>query len=251
LRFAAGQLPLDLFEALIGKPGAPDVVVEDLTAALTRTIEELTRPVDAIKHQAKTVTVGISRSDEGLLNNRLASEVLAAGVGRDQIAYKTLKVLSVLDAAVATVNGYTRYSIHGDPESDHATLEIVDRGGLSRDLSSRVDRNPLLRGTKRRVASERELLVTRGRSDGRTVILVPEVKGTQATGLTLLHVTFHDRLAPAIARSVLQGYRDRYQVLSDFVTETETVFREDLLGDISVTELLIAPLTMLAERWLV
>ena len=27
-------------------------------------IEELTRPVDAIKHQAKTVTVGISRSDE-------------------------------------------------------------------------------------------------------------------------------------------------------------------------------------------
>ena len=42
-------------------------VVEDLTAALTKAIEELTRPVDAIKHQAKTVTVGISRSDETLL----------------------------------------------------------------------------------------------------------------------------------------------------------------------------------------
>ena len=45
----------------------PSVVIEDLTAALTRGIEELTRPVDAIKHQAKTVTVGISRSDEALL----------------------------------------------------------------------------------------------------------------------------------------------------------------------------------------
>jgi glucosamine--fructose-6-phosphate aminotransferase (isomerizing) len=101
------------------------------------------------------------------------------------------------------------------------------------------------------VASERELLVTRGRSDGRTVILVPEVKGAQTTGITLMHVRFHDRLPPAVARSVLQGYRDRYQVLSDFVTETESVFRDDLLADIDVAELLIAPLTMLAERWLV
>ena len=45
-------------------------VVEDLTAALTQAIEELTRPIDAIKHQAKTVTVGISRSDEELLQRR-------------------------------------------------------------------------------------------------------------------------------------------------------------------------------------
>jgi glutamine---fructose-6-phosphate transaminase (isomerizing) len=251
LRFATGQIPIDLFEALTGKPGAPDVVVDDLTAALTRAIEELTRPVDAIKHQAKTVTVGISRSDEGLLNNRLVTAVLAAGAGRDNIAYKTLKVLSVIDPAVAAVTGYTRYSVHGDPESDHATLQIVDRGGLARDLSSRVERNPLLRGTKRRVATERELLVSRGRSDGRTVILVPEVKGTQAVGITLLHVTFHDRLPAATARAVLQGYRDRYRVLSDFVTETETVFRDDLLADIDVAELLIGPLTMLAEHWLV
>jgi glucosamine--fructose-6-phosphate aminotransferase (isomerizing) len=177
--------------------------------------------------------------------------VLAAGAGRDHIGYKTLKVLSVLDPAVAAVTGYTRYSLHGDPESEHATLQIVDRGGLARDLSSRVDRNPVLRGTKRRVASERELLVSRGRSDGRTVILVPEVKGAQATGITLLHVTFHDRLSPTTARAVMQGYRDRYQVLSDFVTETETVFRDDLLADIDVAELLIAPLTVLAERWLV
>ncbi|MDQ1426126.1 MAG: hypothetical protein QOD72_3624, partial [Acidimicrobiaceae bacterium] len=120
LRFATGQVPLDLFEVLTGKPGAPDVIVDDLTAALTRTIEELTRPVDAIKHQAKTVTVGISRSDEGLLTNRLVVAVLAAGAGRDHIGYKTLKVLSVLDPAVAAVTGYTRYSLHGDPESEHA-----------------------------------------------------------------------------------------------------------------------------------
>ncbi len=48
---------------------------------------------------------------------------------------------------------------------------------------------------------------------------------------------------------MLQGYRDRYQVLSDFVTETEPVIRDDLLGDIDVADLLIESLQALAERW--
>ena len=46
------------------------MLIEELTVALTSAIEELTRPIDAIKHQAKTVTVGISRADEGLLQVR-------------------------------------------------------------------------------------------------------------------------------------------------------------------------------------
>ena len=47
--------------------------------ALTKAIDELTRPVDAIKHQAKTVTVGISRCDETLLRVRLVQEVITVG----------------------------------------------------------------------------------------------------------------------------------------------------------------------------
>jgi glucosamine--fructose-6-phosphate aminotransferase (isomerizing) len=46
-------------------------LVDELVMRLTRAIEELTRPVDAIKHQAKTVTVGISRSDEGVVDRAL------------------------------------------------------------------------------------------------------------------------------------------------------------------------------------
>ncbi len=73
--------------------------------SLTRAIEELTRPVDAIKHQAKTVTVGISRSDEGVLDRALVQAVLDAGAGRDVLTYRTLKVLADLDPAVAEVVG--------------------------------------------------------------------------------------------------------------------------------------------------
>jgi len=65
-------------------------------------------------------------------------------------------------------------------------------------------------------------------------VIVPEVKDGQATGITLLHVRFADRLPVATARGVLQGYRNRYAVLRDAVQETEPTFREDLLADIPV-----------------
>jgi glucosamine--fructose-6-phosphate aminotransferase (isomerizing) len=97
-----------------GRAATPAVVIEDLTAALTVAIEELTRPVDAIKHQAKTVTVGISRTDETLLSVPLVQEVLSAGTGRDQFSYRTLRTLADISPAVAEVVGFTRYRIDGD-----------------------------------------------------------------------------------------------------------------------------------------
>ena len=115
LRYAVGVVPLDAYQIEFGKVGTPSVVVEDLTAALTKAIEELTRPVDAIKHQAKTVTVGISRSDETLLHVPLVREVLATGTARDSLTYRALRSLVALDGAVDSVIGWTRYSIEGDP----------------------------------------------------------------------------------------------------------------------------------------
>ena len=244
----ASDSPLESYQRATGKIATPGAMVDDLTAALTRAIDELTRPIDAIKHQAKTVTVGISRNDEGVLDRALVQQTLAAGAGRDRLSYRTLKVLADLDPAVEAVVGYTRYAIEGDPAHE-AIIEIVDRGGLSRDVPSRVELNPQLRGTKRRVASEKEVLVARGRSDGRTVIFVPEVKGGTCTGLTLLHVRFHDRLPAAVMRGVLQGYDHRYDRLVDWVSETEGSFRDDLLADLPVADLLILPISETANHW--
>jgi len=161
---------------------------------------------------------------------------------------RVLKVLADLDPAVAAVAGYTRYRIDGDPAGD-AQISIVDRGGLSVGVPSRVERNPQLVGTKRRVAAERQVLVARGRSDNRTVIMVPEVKAGMCVGITLLHVQFHDRLPAAVMRGVLQGYDRRYDRLVDWVTETEGVFRDDLLGEFPVADLLIAPISDAADQW--
>ncbi len=243
LRDVQSDRPVEEYQVGSGKVGSPSALVDDVVLALTRAIEELTRPVDAIKHQAKTVTVGISRSDEGVMDRALVQAVLDAGAGRDVLSYRTLKVLADLDPAVAEVTGFTRYGIDGD------TISVVDRGGISNQVVSRVERNPALVGTKRRVASEREVLVSRGRSDGRTFILVPEVKANTPTGLTLLHVRFHDHLDAATMRAVLVGYDHRYDRLVDWVTETEGHFDDRLLGELPVDELLIEPISEAADHW--
>jgi glucosamine--fructose-6-phosphate aminotransferase (isomerizing) len=240
--------PLDSYQRQTGKVVTPAVLLDDLTEALTRAIDELTRPIDAIRHQAKTVTVGISRSDEGLMDRALVQAVVSAGASRDRLTYRTLKTLADLDAAVATVNGFTRYRVGGG-SSDDATITIIDRGGLSKDLKSRVDGTATLVGTKHRVARDQEVFVTRGRSDGRTVILVPEVKSGETTGITLLHVTFHPTLDAATMKNVLKGYDDRYNRLVDWVKETENEFRDDLLSQLGVADALIAPISDAAERW--
>ncbi|MYB09087.1 MAG: SIS domain-containing protein [Acidimicrobiia bacterium] len=248
-RYALGIAPLDAYQLERGRVGTPAVVLEDLTAMLTVAVGELTRPVDAIRHQAKTVTVGISRAEESLLELPLVRAALDAGAPRHQLSYQTLRTLTALDPAVAEVTGYIRYGINGDPESPSTTIHVIDRGGITVGLASRTERDPTLRGSKHLVAIERQVRATRGRSDGRTIVLIPEVKDRQTTGLTLLHVRFQPSLSPETAQQVLEGYRNRFAALRDEVTETEPDFRLDRLGDITTEDLLLEPVTELADRW--
>ncbi|MFM8483051.1 MAG: hypothetical protein ACKOBT_06870, partial [Actinomycetota bacterium] len=84
---------------------------------------------------------------------------------------------------------------------------------------------------------------------GRTVVFVPEVKAGHTVGITLLHVRFHDRLPAAVMRGVLQGYDSRYDRLVDWVSETEGSMRDEVLGEVPVADLLILPISEVANRW--
>ncbi len=120
LRYATGVLPLEGYELESGKIGVPSALVADLLDALNAGIDELTRPVDAIKHQAKTVTVGISRSEDALFGVPLVKATLAAGAAPDTLGYRALRTLGALDEAVAEVAGFTRYRIDWPPRRpDH------------------------------------------------------------------------------------------------------------------------------------
>ena len=197
LRYATGVLPLEGYELESGKIGTPSALISDLVDALNAAIDQLTRPVDAIKHQAKTVTVGISRSEDALFG--VASgpgPPWPIGAAPDTLGYRALRTLGALDAAVAEVAGFTRYRIDWPPAGG-PTIAVVDQGGIGPALHLADGVDPRLRGTKHRAADEREVTVARGASDGRTVILVPEVKGTPGDR--------DDAAARAVPRAVAVG----------------------------------------------
>ncbi len=255
LRYATRALPVDGYEAEMGKVGTPSAIAGDLVIALGAAIDELTRPVDAIKHQAKTVTVGTSRSEEALLTARLVAETLGAGASVEVLGYRALRTLAALGPAVEEVLGYTRYhitmpTVPASPGSlDGATITVVDRGGISRSISSRTATDNSLRGTKRRTADKREVTVFSGLHDGRTGVMVPEVKDGQVTGITLLHTRFLPFLDAGTAKDVLQAYQGRYRALVDAVTESEPLFADERLGQVPMIELLTEPVVVLARHW--
>jgi glucosamine--fructose-6-phosphate aminotransferase (isomerizing) len=248
LRYALGFTSLDMYELDHGRIGTPGVVIEDLTDALTRAIEQLTRPVDAIKHQAKTVTVGTSRSEDALFESPLVAAVLDAGAPRDRLSYRSLRTLAALEPAIARVTGYTRYAVEGDPATGHASATVLDKGGSAAQLRSRTESHPVLQGTKNLAARQRMVTAAKG-SDGRTLVIVPETKGSEVTGLTLLHVDYAGTLPPEVARRVLEGYQTRMAALTDAVLETEDSFDESILGDVPIVDLLTDPVHLLRGAW--
>jgi len=245
-RYATGILPLENFVEDHGRPGTPTTALQEFVSALTLGIDLLTRPVDAIKHQAKTVTVGISRSDEALLKNRLVRAVLSAGAPADRLAYQDLKELEALDAAVTDVLGWTRYGIEAAAGTER--IRVLDRGGVSASLRSGTEKDATLKGTKHTVALERRLLVAVGRSDGRPILLVPERLRGECAGIVLLHARFRDDLDPGTVKTVLAGYRNRYALIRDAVVETGNDLEDSRLARIPVLDLLTLPVLTVADR---
>ncbi|MHB8506406.1 MAG: SIS domain-containing protein, partial [Acidimicrobiales bacterium] len=248
LRYVTGAVPVEGYEVESGKIGSPDVLVADLYDALSGAIDQLTRPVDAIKHQAKTVTVGTSRREDELLARRLVRETLAVGASADALGYRALRTLAAVDAGVDEVLGFTRYRIDWPPGT-WPTAVVVDQGGDMVGVASRTVSDPRLKGTKHRAAEEREVTITRGARDGRTVILVPEVKANAVIGMTLLHVRFAGTLPASTVRAVMTGYRGRYAALRDAVTESEPAFDDARLAEVPLVDLLTEPVYVLAALW--
>ncbi|MHC4958618.1 MAG: SIS domain-containing protein [Planctomycetota bacterium] len=245
-RYATRALQLEHFEDDFGRVGTPGTAVEELTLALTSGIEELVRPIDAIKHQAKTVTVGISRGDEALLDLPIVQSVLESGVPRERLPYSSLRVLQALNPVIDSVSGYTRYEIDG--LTNGARIRVLQQGGLAKGIASRTEGNHELKGTKNTVAREGRVTVAIGRSDGRPMVLVPESQRGTCTGLVLLHVVFRTDLDGAAVRQVLNGYRNRYAAIRDAVSETDTPFSDDALTRIPVLRLLTEPVDAIADE---
>ena len=250
LRYATGIVPLDAYQVEFGKVGTPSTVVEDLTAALTKAIEELTRPIDAIKHQAKTVTVGISRSDETLLQVPLVQR----GARRRRAARQP-HLPRAAHARRARPRG--RRGRRAGPATASRAIDDGDDDQRRRPRRHRASTsrrapttNPVLRGTQAprrdRARGHRRARPRRRPHDDHRARGEGQPDDRPHARCTCGSTTG----SPATRRArVLEGYRDRYQAIADQVTETEPVMRDDVLGTIDFVDLLTEPVVRLADSW--
>ncbi len=233
-----GRLPLDEVVHSFGGKGLVGAA-ELFTAyvdALSEAINDLTRPIDAIKHQAKTVTVGISRAPlpEGVLFDAIGE----AGVSLEALLPSHVETLEALSPLVEAVVGSIRYRLEGlndlgEPGPD-TRIYVEEKTGVALEFPSRAARGAPLVGTKWLAATQRLVFAGRGSIDGRPLVLFPLMDGTAVTGILLLHVRFLASASAEARSRALRAYRNRYEWLIGTVTELNIPWRDELLLRIPV-----------------
>ena len=208
---------------------------------LVAALDELTRSIDTIKHQAKTVTVGTSRSDGDLFENVLVDGLRDAGADVRSLGFAALDILRSLAGVVGRTTGMTRYAIDRDAV-DERQLRVTVKRGSAADLPSRADAGGPLTGQKRLAVEQQLPMLTRGRSDGRTVVMVPERVAGTSQAITLLHVELLPTAPPGDrVRRAVQAAGDRADQIVAAVTEVLPGFPLDTVWELPPAVLLLDP----------
>ncbi|HUH64821.1 MAG TPA: SIS domain-containing protein [Syntrophales bacterium] len=249
LKYAAGKLPLeDYWADFKGDEGLPSPV-EMLDISLGRSIDELARPIDAIRHQAKTVTVGTSRKERPL-RGVLFDLIGELGFSTKSMVTKNVLVIARIQPAIAALKGYTLYGIanldtYGNPV-DTSTIMIKKRGGVSLAMKSRADASSSLMGTKRTIVSTGQVYVGRGKSDGAPIVTIPLLgEGGSIGSLLLVHVEFNEALSAKGKKDVL-GYK--FNDIRNLVNEYNLPWDDRYLEGISTGFLLGEPVEVIAGQ---
>jgi len=242
LKYLSGRLPVSDFELDFGLKGTARNMLNTLFASLGKAINDMSRPVDAIKHQAKTVTVGTSRIEErleGLLFDALSDY----GIIPAQLINRNVLVLKNVQPILAEIRGAIHYRIGGlnllgEPVED-TTIEVLSKSGTLQPLPSRVETDKLLKGTKRIIVREGNVFLGKGKKDDRNIIVIPIISLDPATPnmiahLLLLHIGFREEITLAAKIKALGG---KYERIKNIVQENSIAWEDDLLNRVKTEDL--------------
>lgn len=238
LKYAAGKLPLQEIRQDFQSEKDLFSPYDLLDVTLGMAIDELTRPIDAIRHQAKTVTVGTSRQEqelEGIIFELL--ETLSFNV-RD-LAYREILTIKQIQPGIAALMGYTIYDIDqldekGNP-TEKSTIVIRAKSGVAASMQSRADHPTALMGVKRTIVSTGHVYVGRGKTDSAPIMIIPlSFAETGGGNLLLIHVVFNETLSLSQKIAVL-GYR--YQDIRNLIAEYNLSWNDAWLEDFSLESL--------------
>jgi glucosamine--fructose-6-phosphate aminotransferase (isomerizing) len=242
LKYLLGRLPVSDFELDFDIKGTASNMLNHLFKCLGAAIDSMARPVDAIKHQAKTVTVGTSRISEAV--EGLLFEALAANnFNIAQLINRNIIVLKNLQNIVSKIEGSTLYRIDrlnllGEP-TDETTIEVKKKEGSLKSVLSRVEKDNKLKGTKRIIVREGNVYIGKGRKDDRSIIIVPILSASPATPnvieyLLLMNILFKEDVPLHVKIKALGGKHER---IKNIVQESSSIWDDNYLELIDIEEL--------------
>lgn len=248
LKYASGKLPLEDFRHEFPEENGEFVSpIELLDVSLCKIVDELSRPIDAIRHQAKTVTVGTSRK-ELPLKGIIFDFMKEMGFVTKNLSGKNILALTALQPAIDKIRGYTIYDINnldaeGNP-TDSSTISIGKKDGISLNMKSRVETSGILMGTKRTIVSTGHIYVGFGKSDSASIVVIPLLENRLVKKLFLIHVAFNETLSLHEKKEVL-GYK--YSDIRNLVNEYNLAWDDRCLEIIPLATLLGEPVEVIAE----
>ena len=252
LKYLAGRLPVSDFELDFDRKGTALNMLDTLFECLGESINRMARPIDAIKHQAKTVTVGTSRITDrlaGILFDALAAHNFSVS----QLTPSNVVVLRNLQDIILRINGSILYRIYGlnllGEVTEETTINVVDKRGVLISIPSRVETDPVLKGTKRIIVKEGNVYIGLGRTDGRSIIIVPIIsdepsKPSLIEHLMLLNISFRENLPLAAKTRALGG---KYERIKNIVQESSLTWDDRLIERIEMKELFGVSAEKIAE----
>jgi glucosamine--fructose-6-phosphate aminotransferase (isomerizing) len=249
LKYAVGKLPLEDIRQEFKSEGELISPFDLLDVTLGTAIDELTRPIDAIRHQAKTVTVGTSRKEkklEGIIFDLL--ETLKFSV--KNLTYRDIMTINRIQPAIAIVRGYTVYDISGLDEqgkpAENSMIAISAKGGVAANMKSRADHPATLMGTKKMIVSSGHAYVGRGKSDRVPLVIIPLLGENNVVGnLLLIHIHYNETL-PLREKIKVLGYR--YQDIRNLINEYNLPWHDECLVSIPLELLFSEQVEMIAEQ---
>lgn len=242
LKYLAGRLPASDFEIDFGIKGTARNILDAFFATINGCINAMARPVDAIKHQAKTVTVGTSRIAERI-EGILFDTVAGYGINISQVLNKNVMVLRNLQNVVSEIKGAILYRIDGldilGEITHNTTIEIVRKEGVLATLPSRVESDNRLKGTKAIIVRQGNAYIGKGRKDDRSILIVPVIsdsaeKPNAIEYLLLLNIGFRTDVPLPAKVKALGG---KYQHIRNIVQENSIVWEDRFLEMIDMEEL--------------
>jgi glucosamine--fructose-6-phosphate aminotransferase (isomerizing) len=248
-KYLQRRIPLDNFEFDFDIPGTFTNVLNETIKYLSMGIDDLTRPIDAIKHQAKTVTVGISRLEvvpTGTIFDRLKEE----NISLSSLSYQNIYALQSITMAVEELTGSVLYEIDGldllgNPAESSRIIALTKRG-IAGTFASRADHYTPLTGRKRSVVEKQRVFTGTGNSDGRAIIIIPLQEKGICQHLLLLHVTYNEGLSVEYRVELLRVL-EKYDDIKYTVTEMNIPWDDQLIETIPVRELVSQNADQIAE----